>query len=213
MKHYDYKDWIDFARGTLAEVRAEEMQAHLDGGCSPCSEEARLWSWMREFGAQEVLNEPPANAVRMAKAAIGGKVQEPRHVMRELAELVFDTYAQPQVVGVRSTAAAPRQLLYRAGPLMIDMRLQMVGDAERFALMGQVLTGGEKKHAMRQVPVHLLSGTDELAATATNQFGEFYLEHKAGRDLQVSLEVSNEKSVFIPLDESIWRVAHSQQSQ
>ena len=93
---------------------------------------------------------------------------------------------------------------------MIDMRLQTVGDPERFALMGQVLTTGEKKHALRQVPVQLLSGTEELASTSTNQFGEFYLEHKAGRDLQISLGVSTEKSVFIPLDESIWRVARSQ---
>jgi hypothetical protein len=209
MKHYDYKDWIDFARGTLGKKRVEEMQAHLDGGCTACKEESRLWKWMGEFGSEEALNEPPINAVRIAKSALGGSIEEPRNVMHEIAELIFDTYAQPQVVGIRSTAAAPRQLLYRAGPLMIDMRLQMVGDAERFALMGQVLTGGEKKHALRQVPVHLLSGTDELAATSTNQFGEFYLEHKASRDLQVSLEVSSEKSVFIPLDESIWRVAHS----
>jgi hypothetical protein len=96
---------------------------------------------------------------------------------------------------------------------MIDMRLQVVGDEERFALMGQVLKSGEHKHAMRQVPIHLLSGTDELATTSTNQFGEFYIEHSAGRDLQVSLEVSEEKSVFIPLDESIWRVARVQPTE
>jgi hypothetical protein len=206
MSHYDYKDWMDFARGTLGETLKSEMQAHLAGGCAACSEEARAWNWMKEFGAQERLNEPPANAVRMAKSLFAGISQKPRTTMREFAELIFDTYAQPQVAGVRSTASGPRQLLYRAGTLMIDMRLQM-NDTERFALMGQVVTSGEKKSAMRQLPVHLLSGTDELAHTATNQFGEFYLEHATGKDLQVSLEVSSERSVFIPLDESIWRVA------
>jgi hypothetical protein len=210
MKHYDDSDWIDFARKMLAPQKMDEMRSHLDSGCATCAEEARLWTWMRGFGTKEAAYQPPESAVRIAKAAFAGNIQEPRNIMREIAELVFDTYAQPQVVGIRSTAAAPRQLLYRAGPIMIDMRLQMVADEERFALMGQVLTSGEKKHAMRQVPIHLLSGTDELAATSTNQFGEFYLEHKAGRDLQVSLQVSDEKSVFIPLDESIWRVARGQ---
>jgi anti-sigma factor RsiW len=210
MEHFNQKDWIDFVRGTLSQERERAIRNHLDSGCIACAEEKQAWAWMREFGTQEAGYEPPANALRIAKTALSGRAKEPRHVMKELAELVFDTYSQPQVVGVRSTTAAPRQLLYRAGALMIDMRLQTVGDPERFALMGQVLTAGEKKHALRQVPVQLLSGTEELASTSTNQFGEFYLEHKAGRDLQISLGVSNEKLVFIPLDESIWRVARSQ---
>jgi hypothetical protein len=93
---------------------------------------------------------------------------------------------------------------------MIDMKMQVAGEADRFALIGQVVSSGEKKHALRQVPVHLLSGTDELASTSTNQFGEFYLEHQTGRDLQVALEVSSDRNVFIPLDECIWRVAFGQ---
>jgi hypothetical protein len=40
------------------------------------------------------------------------------------------------------------------------------------------------------------------------KFGEFYLEHdSADKNLQVSLEVDAQKDVFIPLDESVWRIA------
>src|ERR1700759_5366657 len=141
--HYDTKDWIDFARKTLAQEKIREMQAHLETKCKACSEEARMWDWMRNFAASEAENEPPASAVRIAKAALTGRVvKKSRSVMRELAQLVFDTYAQPQVAGIRSTAAAPRQLLYRAGPIMIDMRLQSGNDADHFALSGQVLKSG-----------------------------------------------------------------------
>jgi hypothetical protein len=211
MKHYDSKDWIDFARGTLANAKKSEMQGHLDGGCEHCKTELSVWSWMKSFAAQESANEPPEAAVRMVKAALHSrKPEKARLGMQQIAELIFDSYAQPQVAGVRSTSAGPRQLLYRAGPVMIDMKMQVAGDADRFALIGQVLTSGEKKHAMRQVPVHLLSGTDELLSTATNQFGEFYLEHETSKDLQVSLEVNSEHNVFIPLDECIWRVAFGQ---
>lgn len=132
--------------------------------------------------------------------------------MRDLATLVFDSFSQPQVTGVRSTTAGARQLLYRAGPLTIDMKLQMPSNTGRFSLMGQVLSSDDNSVGMNEVPVHLLSGTSELASTSTNQFGEFYLEHDNGKDLQVSLEVSREKEVFIPLDEVIWRVAFGRQS-
>jgi anti-sigma factor RsiW len=206
MKHHASKDWIDFARGTLSEGQKAAMQAHLDAGCSTCHAEFTAWSWMSRFGRAESSNEPPAEALRVVKSAVVGRSpQKARSRMREIAELVLDSYSQPQIVGVRSTTLAPRQLLYRAGSVLIDMRLQTAGDTDRFTLSGQVLRSGENKQALRQVPVHLLSGTHELASTATNQFGEFSLEHEVGRDLQVSLEVSEERDVFIPLDETIWR--------
>jgi hypothetical protein len=210
MKHFDSKDWIDFARGALANSRRAEMESHLNDGCELCEEESVLWAWMKSFAAQESKNEPPEAVVRLVKSAGPGVPEKSRSHMREIAELVFDSYSQPQVAGVRSSATAPRQLLYRAGAVMIDMKMQVAGEPDRFALIGQVVTSGEKKHALRQMPVHLLSGTDELACTATNQFGEFYLEHEKGRDLQVSLEVSSDRNVFIPLDECIWRVAFGQ---
>ena len=127
--------------------------------------------------------------------------------MREVAALVFDSLSQVPLAGVRSSAAtAERQLLYRAGALMIDLKLQMSSGTDRFSLMGQVLSSDDAV-AMNEVPVHLLSGSAQLASTSTNRFGEFRLEHDSSKDLHVSLEVSEEKEVFIPLDESIWRVA------
>jgi hypothetical protein len=207
MKHFDSKDWIDFARGTLADSQKTKLQNHLNDGCDICKEESNLWAWMTSFAAQESKNEPPEAAVRIAKAAGPGVPEKSRFGMREVAELIFDSYSQPQVAGVRSSTLAPRQLLYRAGAVMIDMKMQAAGKEDHFALLGQVVTSGEDKRALRQVPVHLLSGTDELASTSTNQFGEFYLEHEKTRDLQVSLEVSSDRNVFIPLDECIWRVA------
>jgi anti-sigma factor RsiW len=209
MKHPEAQQWIDYVRGTLAKDDAARIKAHLDTGCKACRMELALWAAMKDFGSQEPGNAPPADTVRVVKAAVGGKAGKVRTTMREIAELVFDSYSQPQFAGVRSSSDAPRQLLYRAGSMMIDMRLQNGQAADRIALMGQVFSSGEKKLAMRQVPVHLLSGVDELASTATNQFGEFYLEHESGRDLQISVEVSTNRDVFIPLDESIWRIASS----
>jgi len=129
--------------------------------------------------------------------------------IREIAELVFDSLLTPQLAGVRSAAGVgSRQLLYRAGEVMIDVRFEANDDSERFAVTGQVFRDQGSKVGMTRIPISLISGKNELARTSTNQFGEFYLEHEsADKNLQVSLEVNSEKDVFIPLDESIWRIA------
>ena len=92
----------------------------------------------------------------------------------------------------------------------IDQGLHYVaGLLEQAApLTGQVFREQGSKVGMTRVPISLISGKNELVRTSTNQFGEFYLEHEsADKNLQVSLEVNSEKDVFIPLDESIWRIA------
>jgi hypothetical protein len=207
MKHYDDQSLIDYARGTGNDPTTREIQTHLNGSCADCERRLRHWSRMTEFGIRESCNEPPAGAVRVMKAAFREVPVKARQAMREVATLVFDSFSQVPLAGVRSSAAAAeRQLLYRAGPLMIDMKLQMSTGADRFSLVGQVLSSDDAI-AMNEVPVHLLSGSSELASTSTNRFGEFRLEHDSEKDLHVSLEVSREKEVFIPLDEAIWRVA------
>jgi hypothetical protein len=211
MKHFDDKDLIDFARDTVSPEKKQEIQTHLDGGCQDCAKGLRLWTWMKDFAIREALNHPPASTVRLAKA-VQVTPRKARRSMRELATLAFDSFAQLQVSGVRSISPGARQLLYRAGPLMIDMKLETRANYDRFSLVGQVLASDEGVRGVDEVQVHLLSGTAELASTTTNQFGEFYLEHDQGKDLQLSLEVSSEKEVFIPLDEVIWRVAPGRQS-
>ena len=207
MKHYDDQSLVNFARGAGNHPTNLEIRTHLDGSCADCEQRLRLWSRMRDFAIRESCNEPSAGAVRLMKAAFGAVPVKARQTMREVATLVFDSFCQVPLGGVRSSAAAAeRQLLYRAGSLMIDMKLQTSSNAGHFALIGQVLSSDDAI-AMDELPVHLLSGAAQLASTCTNRFGEFRLEHDSEKDLHVSLEVSQEKEVFIPLDESIWRVA------
>jgi hypothetical protein len=92
------------------------------------------------------------------------------------------------------------------------MHFQTGSQADRFSLMGQVLSADDKTPEMNEMPVHLRGGTSELASTSTNQLGELYIEHESVTDLQVSLEISAEEEVFIPLDEAIWRVGFCRKS-
>ncbi len=207
MKHFTFQDWVDFARSSVSAEQRKAMQGHLDDGCEKCAKELQMWKGFAEFAGREAAYEPPEGIVRIVKAALPSEQQQESGArIREIAHMVFDSLRQPQLAGVRSTQAAPRQLLYRAGPILIDMRLEAHSGSDQLSLVGQVLDSRESGKGLGEVPVHLLSGQNEVALTRTNRLGEFRLECGTGRDLQVSLEVSRRKDVFIPLDESIWRV-------
>jgi hypothetical protein len=209
MAHFSSRDWIDYARNLTSPQDAAAMTNHLKSGCESCAKERATWSRLAAFAKAEAQYEPPADVVNMAKALVQAKKSERALRIREIAELVFDSLLTPQLAGVRSAAGVgSRQLLYRAGEVMIDVRFEANDESERFALTGQVFRDNGAKVGMTRIPISLISGKNELARTSTNQFGEFYLEHEsADKNLQVSLEVNSEKEVFIPLDESIWRIA------
>jgi hypothetical protein len=209
MAHYSSQNWIDYVRNLVSPQDAAAMTNHLKSGCESCTKEKASWSKLAAFAKTEAQFEPPEHVVNMAKALVQAPKREKALRIREIAELVFDSFLSPQLAGVRSAAGVgSRQLLYRAGEVMIDVRFEANDESERFAVTGQVFRDQGSKVGMTRVPISLIRGKNELARTSTNQFGEFYLEHEsADKNLQVSLEVNSEKDVFIPLDESIWRIA------
>jgi hypothetical protein len=209
MAHFSSRDWIDYVRNLASPQDAASMTSHLKSGCDSCAKEKATWRKLAGFAKTEAQYEPPAAVVNMAIALVQAPKPEKGFRLREIAELVFDSLLTPQLAGVRSAAGVgSRQLLYRAGEVMIDVRFEANDENERFALTGQVFRNEGSKVGMTRIPISLISGKNELARTSTNQFGEFYLEHdSADKNLQVSLEVDAQKDVFIPLDESVWRIA------
>jgi hypothetical protein len=204
VKHFNSKEWADCVRGLAAPEVVKEMEDHA-GKCEACGSEKSFWSTISLAMRRERTYEPPSSVVRIVKAAAAGMKQEAKSRVRVFAQLVFDSMMQPQAAGVRGAMAGPRQLLYRAGPVVIDMRLQERAN-DRHTLDGQVLSSENNEEGMNEMPIHLLCGRSEIANTRTNLFGEFHLEYDTAKDLQVFLELSQSKDVFIPLDESIWRM-------
>jgi hypothetical protein len=206
VKHFNSQEWADFIRGVAGPQIAREMEDHA-GKCQSCASELSAWAALSLAMRRERNYEPPTSVVRVVKAAMSGaKPETVSSRVRIFAQLVFDSLMQPQAAGVRGTMTGPRQLLYRAGPIVIDMRLEERPGTDRHSLVGQVLSSENSEEGMNELPVHLLCGRSEIAKTRTNLFGEFQLEYEKAKDLQVSLELSQNKDVFIPLDESIWRM-------
>jgi hypothetical protein len=175
MKHYTAEQWSDFARGVVAGVGKAAMQHHLDG-CNKCAEQARLWHRVASVAKRQQVPEPPAHMVRSAKALLGMEnLRAP--AKPTVAELLFDSMLAPAAAGARSAAADwPRQLLFGVGDHRIDLRMEPKMDADKVAIIGQVLDSAHPDEVFSKIPVSLHLGKRMLACAETNGIGEFELE-------------------------------------
>ena len=116
----------------------------------------------------------------------------------QLAKLVFDSFAQPITVGVRGAASSARQLLYRAGSVAIDLRLEVQSGEVPVFLFGQILDEGQPATGQRSVQVTLLQDNNALQSTRTNELGEFEMHVPVLPGLSLSLQ-NRGKDILIPL--------------
>ncbi|HXM96154.1 MAG TPA: hypothetical protein VOA64_18185 [Candidatus Dormibacteraeota bacterium] len=203
MGHYTPSDWVDFANDRVSAIRRVEMQGHVDTGCNKCRQELQIWQAVRKVAARESQYQPPDNVVRAVKAAFAAVPPRSRRGVAaritELAELVVDSLAQPTLAGVRSAGTGARHMLFRAGSLRIDLRLEPLPNSDQMSLDGQVLDSSEGAKMFSELPVTLLAKRGPLAQTKTNKFGEFHLECAKAGGLSVALAVSGQKQVVVPL--------------
>jgi hypothetical protein len=85
--------------------------------------------------------------------------------------LVFDTYDQPMLAGVRRVGVPPRQLLFRAGDVDVDIKIESMEANDRITLVGQVLSSHTK--FFDNTSVKLESQGIVRYKTLTNPVGEF----------------------------------------
>jgi hypothetical protein len=92
-----------------------------------------------------------------------------------------------------------RQMLYRSGSVVVDLRLTPQAGADNVILVGQVLNLSRESIGTPAVRVVLERGRAALAAAVANEFGEFVLEYVENDDLQLRLDVLGQRPLFIPL--------------
>jgi hypothetical protein len=185
--HYREEDWASFARQPGAPGQ-ERLQEHLDSGCRRCARSVRLWSAVSSLAAQESAYEPPADVVRQLAARF--RLQRPprlRERVARAATLLFDSFRQPLPAGVRATSPGPRQMLFRAGPYVVKLRLEPQTGGSRTAIMGQIVDEQDPSQSLHDVAVLAQANKKTLDRTFTNELGEFLLEPEALENLQLSV--------------------------
>lgn len=174
MRHLNADNIMEYMDGQASGESKTTVENHL----SQCSECLELKQELEQF----VLNlqadasfEPPTELVQWGmslfqpmlqpKETVGGKVR------KFVASLVFDTFDEPMLAGVRRVGAPPRQLLFRAGDVDVDVKIESMEANDRISLVGQVLSNTEK--FFDNTPVKLESHGTVRYKTMTNFVGEF----------------------------------------
>lgn len=201
MKHFTSEEWLDFARGTVSSQAKASMQHHLNLGCKTCLATSRVWQRIADVAKREAAYSPPEGSVRIAKAAFASQPVRDNglRLPQRVAKLIFDSFRQPQLAGVRSAEVAPRQLLYSYGPLMLDMRVDPQSIEDRISVTGQVLDSSKPETTLPGVSVRVVGASGILSHTTTNQFGEFHIEVEKKPKLHLQVDLEERIRLAVPM--------------
>jgi hypothetical protein len=204
MEHFSERPWADFVRGISGPEISKDVRTHLAEGCSKCKTALGAWSRVRRLASEEAANAPPENLVRLAKLAFDSKpAHQPKTSILAnwtLANLVFDSFAQPLPAGVRSAALSAWQVVYEAEALTVDLRFGHRAQSKTVHLVGQVFDKQAVRVWQTNATIELSTEHGQLVATtAVNAMGEFHIEFKPQDHLWLSVKAVGRNTVRIPL--------------
>jgi hypothetical protein len=157
----------------------DENRALVDSHVLQCADCSDLQHELQEFVISlrsDASFEPPAEVLQWGVNLFQPMLPQEsgRSIRKIIASLVFDTFDEPALAGVRRVGAPPRQLLFRAGDVDVDVKIESVETNDRISLVGQVLSNNEK--FFDNTPVKLESHGMVRYKTMTNFVGEFVFD-------------------------------------
>jgi hypothetical protein len=198
MKHLTTEEGIDLVNQVLSPSERLEMERHLECGCERCLKTISRWRRVRRMAATEASHQPPNEAVRIAKAAFAGSPWARVRKVSGVIEVLFDSFLQPALEGVRSAGAGTRRMLYRADPFQVDLQIEAQAGGS-VVVTGQLLDLREPEVVGSHVPLMLSNLRGRVIRATTNQYGEFREEIEGTGDLELVFHGANDKPVTISL--------------
>jgi len=200
MKHFSTEEWIDFVNQLTPQKTQELMRKHLGSGCKTCAKELALWQKVRGTAASETNYQPPADTIRLVRAAYAstGMCRQAKE-SKSPVEVLFDSFLQPAVAGARSMATGTRQMLYRADSYQLDLQIESKPGSNLLVITGQLMDVSTPDIVSRGVPVKLSNYREGLVHAVTNEFGEFRCEIDNSGDLELSVPGRGNTPITISL--------------
>jgi hypothetical protein len=207
MEHFNVEKWIDFVNQAVTTNEKVRMDKHLELGCQSCQATVSLWQRVCASAALEGNYQPPESAVRIAKAAFSGVAlaRQKKGSVRAV-KLLFDSFLQPMLEGVRSAGTGTRQMLYRADPYQIDVQLELKPSGNRIVVTGQLLNLSNPKIIAAGTRILVSNMHGDVLHVVANQFGEFSGEVKNSGDLQLTFATPSGEPIVISLREALGRL-------
>jgi hypothetical protein len=197
--HFSEEAWADFVRRQGQPEQRAHLQRHLDAGCERCAQTLGVWTEVVDLAGQEASYEPPDEVVTRMKARFA--LSRPEGLIERAARsasLIFDSFRQPALAGVRAAGASPQYLLYKAGRYLIRLQVERKAGSDRLAVVGQIVDEANPMGALQDLPVLLLSAKETLDRALTNTLGEFELTSDPSEDLRISISIPEIGTLTLP---------------
>jgi hypothetical protein len=204
MSHFSAAQWFEFAGHMLSSEQRVLMQRHLEEGCDECRNLSVLWSEVLDISRRESSYRAQETAVESAKAIfVPEESWKWFRQIAQVAELILDSIRQPTPAAIRGSTASSRQVLHKATPFMVDLRVEYDPARKWLRLIGQVLNSAEPAKNVLDVDVFLLKGDHLATRTTANASGEFALEFQDEEGLQLFIDIRGQKVIEIRLPTSL----------
>jgi hypothetical protein len=211
MKHLTTEEGIDLVNQVLSPSQKLALERHLECGCERCMRTISRWHRVRRIAAAEASHQPPNEAVRIAKAAFAGSPWVRVRKASGVIEVLFDSFFQPALEGVRSVGAGTRRMLYRADPFQVDLQIEAQGGGGSVVVTGQLLDLRDPEVVGSHVPLMLSNLRGRVIRATTNEYGEFREEIDSTGDLELVFHGANEKPITISLHDVLGSPAGGKQ--
>jgi hypothetical protein len=203
MKHLTTEEGIDLVNQVLSPSQKLALERHLECGCERCMRTISRWHRVRRIAAAEASHQPPNEAVRIAKAAFAGSPWVRVRKASGVIEVLFDSFFQPALEGVRSVGAGTRRMLYRADPFQVDLQIEAQGGGGSVVVTGQLLDLRDPEVVGSHVPLMLSNLRGRVIRATTNEYGEFREEIDSTGDLELVFHGANDKPITISLHDAL----------
>jgi hypothetical protein len=178
---------FDLLEGHLLPDEAAFWKQHLEI-CSDCARHLEEWETLGTVLRRSHLKSASDEDLRKAVNIFPDSPEQKGSTMRSvLASIIFDSFAEPALAGVRGGAAAARQVVMHAEEF--DIHVKIWGDSDQKQMLGQLLPRSGKNF-VNTARFHLLRNGERIETTAVDDMGEFHFINVPEGDLSdLSLQI------------------------
>jgi hypothetical protein len=196
----DFETLADWAEGRLPEAEARAIEGRL-AAADEATRAAAAWlrAFARAVGEIVIEDPPPEQRAALAEAfeAYAEGRRQPGALRRLVATLSFGGGLQP-VAGVRSAGRTEGQLVYTTEAADVALNFRRRPGNGKLDVDGQVFPNNDGEP--ETFGVQILSGTDEVGTTATDELGGFTFEGVAPGEYQILLSSDEVEILISPVE-------------
>ena len=177
---------LDFVEERLHEDQKAFWYRHLEL-CKECTAEVSRWRQLEAALRRTHLKSAPKESVETAVNIMSPKPFESGPAIRSiLASIIFDSFLEPALAGVRGAAATARQMVMRAEEF--DIHIKIWGEPEHRQMLGQLLSRSGL-YFVESANFHLMQHGHRLETAASDETGEFHFTDVPEGDLSLQIDL------------------------